>query len=180
MIRLNGPSSSKPVEINVGFCSLGVCRGSMAQEWVSHWSIPPSACTPSPETSALTHRNTCMSWSMENSQVRLKQCMRMYLWSQNIISWILTDAGCVDACPHFYHFTTAIIVYYSKILSKAFWTSDPSDLLLDFSRTLNLHIYPSGPMSLELSFSRSLVVETVNLSFLIQWKQSRIFIQGSW
>lgn len=165
MIWLSSPPSSKPIEINVSFCSLGVCRGSMALEWVSRWNIPPSAFTPSPETSVLTHRNTCMSWSMENSQVRLKRCMKTYLWSQITlnISWILTDARALMlvhiSITSLLLLLLSIIIIETNIVVKynlrSFEPQTPltlaPELLLDFSGTLNL-----SPISLEFSFSRSL------------------------
>lgn len=129
------------IEINVGFCSLGGCRGLMAQEWGSRWSIPPSACTPSPETPARTHRNTCMSWSMGNSQVRLKRCMKFIYGAKYRI---LTDAG-VLMLVHISITsllllsimiieTHIIVKYYLKPFEPLTPLNLAPDLLLDFSR----------------------------------------------
>lgn len=65
--------------------SSGACRGLTARGWVSVWSTPPSACTPSPETSALTHRNTCTSWSTAKSGVRVTQSVKFVLKAQSIV-----------------------------------------------------------------------------------------------
>lgn len=52
------------------FFSSVKCHGLMALGWVFLWSIPQLACTPSPETLALTHRSIYTSWSIANSKVR--------------------------------------------------------------------------------------------------------------
>lgn len=74
---------------------LGVCPGSMAQGWVSHWSTPPLGSTPSPGTSARSHRNTCTSWSMDSSQVSLTKAELL-----ETTTFIPKETWVMVLCPH--------------------------------------------------------------------------------